>query len=130
MAKQTTETGKTLVPASHYDAMITGVKRKEIKGGYIIYEWNFEALVDGQTFQFTISLFSSQMTELLKAIGAKEVSANKFEWDDESVVGLTLGFNLVHVEDKKGNIREQLSDIKLLSPLVSASDPKDVQWGN
>lgn len=132
MAKQTTETGRTLIPESHYEAMINSVKRKEIKE-FIIYEWSFEALVSEKPFYFSISLFSSQMADLLKALGAKEVSKNKYEWDDEEVVGKTIEFNLVHVADKKGVLREQLSDIKLMEPSTNpdgVKSPEDITWGN
>lgn len=127
MAKQTTETGKTLIPESNYEAMITKVRRKEVKE-YIMYDWSFESLLEGKTFYFVITLFSSQMTDLLKALGATEVSKNKFEWDDESVIGNTLSFNIVHVEDKKGIIREQLSDIKLLSNSNTNVSKEEIVW--
>ncbi len=125
--KQTTETGKTLIPESHYEALITKVRRKEVRE-YIMYDWSFEALIEDKPYDFVITLFSSQMTDLLKALGAKEVSKNKFEWDDEEVVGNTLSFNIVHVEDKKGIIREQLSDIKMLSA-PSKQEKQDIAWG-
>lgn len=116
MTKERTNTSsKILVPEDHYEAIIEKVDRKEITGGYIIYEWNFEALVNEKPYYFKIGLFSSQMDELLKAIGALEIAKNDWEWDREEVKGLTISFNVVHVTDKKGVIREQISDIKLLS---------------
>lgn len=124
MAKQTTETGRSLIPESNYTATITEVKVKEVKS-FIIYEWSFEALVDDKPFYFKIGLFSSQMADLLRALGAKEVSTNRFEWDNEEVVGNTLSFNIVHVADKKGTIREQMSDIKLLTVKPASG----VNWG-
>lgn len=118
MTKERTNTStRTLVPEDFYEAVITVVNRKEIKGGYIIYEWHFTALVDDKEFHFNIGMFSSQMTEILKAIGAEEIAPNDFEWDRKEVEGLTLSFNIVHVADKKGVIREQLSDVKLLSEI-------------
>lgn len=125
--KQTTETGRTLIPEASYQSVITKVIRKEIKE-YIIYRWSFEALVDNQPFYFSIDLFSSQMTELLRALGAKEVTKNKFEWDDEEVVGNTLEFNIVHLEDKRGIIREQLSDIKLLTSAPKVEKKDEIVW--
>ncbi len=116
MTKERTNTSeRTLVPEDNYEATIDVVNRKEIKGGYIIYEWNFTALVDDKEFHFKIGMFSSQMSELLRAVGAVEVAPNDFEWDRKEIEGLTLSFNVVHVADKKGVIREQLSDVKLLS---------------
>ena len=131
MSEQITDTGKTLIPEGNYDATITSVVKKEPKG-FVIYEWNFETLKDDKTFYFKISLFSSQMTELLRALGAEEVTPNRFKWDDEKVVGNTLSFNLVHMADKKGVIREQLSDIKLLTIGIKnpggVTKPEDIAW--
>lgn len=130
--KQTTDTAtRTLVPENHYEATIQAVKRKEIKE-FIIYEWSFEALVNEKPFYFKIGLFSSQMAELLRALGATEVTPNKFEWDDEQVIGVTVSFNLCHVADKKGVIREVISDVKMLTPRnpSSVTDPSQVQWDN
>lgn len=125
--KQATNTSeRTLTPESHYEAMINKVVRKEIKE-FIIYEWSFEALVEGKPFYFKIGLFQSQMAELLRALGAIETAPGRFDWDDEEVIGHTLSFNLVHFTDKKGVIREQLSDIKLMTSVPKA-DPKEVQW--
>jgi hypothetical protein len=126
MTKFTTETGRTLVPEGHYVAMINNVKEKDIPGGYIIYEWSFESLVNDKTFHFSISLFSSQMADLLRALGATETTKNKFEWEDSMAIGQTIEFNVCHSADKKGTIREQLSDIKLLSPGPAKKD--EIVW--
>lgn len=131
MTKQSTDTsGRSLVPESNYEACIQSIKRKEIKE-FIIYEWSFESLVNDKPFYFKIGMFSSQMGELLRALGANEVSPNKFDWDDEDYIGVTVSFNLIHVADKKGTIRETLSDIKMLSSRDKnkVNDPSQVQWG-
>lgn len=126
MPKFTTEVGRTLIPESHYVAMINNVKEKEIPGGYIVYEWAFEAEENGKVKYFSLSMFSSQMAELLRALGATEITKNKFEWDSEQVVGNTIEFNVVHVADKKGTIREQMADIKLLTNIPKKNE--EVQW--
>lgn len=127
MTKYTTDTSaRSLVPENHYDnAMVTRVVRKEIKE-FIIYEWSFETLVNDREFNFKIGFFPSQMAELLRTLGAKEISTNKFEWDDADVVGQHLSFNVVHVADKKGTLREQLSDIKLITDQPKSVN--DIQW--
>lgn len=132
MTKQTTDTsGRNLTPEGHYEATIHKIFRKEPKG-FIIYEWSFEALVNEKPFYFTLGMFPSQMGELLRALGAKEVTPHKFDWDDEEYIGVTVAFNLCHIADKKGVIREVLSDVKMLSPRNpnSITDPSQVQWGN
>ena len=126
--KYTTETGRTLVPESHYVAMINNVKEKTIKE-FILYEWSFESEVDNKAYYFGLTLFSSQMADLLRALGCQETTKNKFEWDDADVIGNTIEFNICHIADKKGVIREVMSDIKLLSA-PSKQEKQDIAWGD
>lgn len=128
MSKFVTETGRTLVPEGHYVAMINNVKEKNIKE-FILYEWSFESEVDNKSYYFGITLFSSQMSEILRALNCQEISNNKFEWDSEQVIGNTIEFNICHIADKKGVIREQLSDIKLLT-VPTKSEKQDIAWGD
>lgn len=125
--KYTTETGKSLIPESHYVAMINNVKQKEVKE-FILYDWSFESVVNEKPYYFGISFFSSQMADLLRALGCQEVTKNKFEWDSEAVIGNTIEFNLAHVADKKGVIREVMSDIKLLSVNTSTPKKDEIVW--
>ena len=97
----------------HYPiATLEIVKKKKIKEIYTIYDFGFSTVVDGENYGFTISLFPSQMSELLVALGAKELGRNKYEWDMEVVIGTNLSFTVAHQEDKKGTVRAVLADIK------------------
>lgn len=117
MSEELTDTSTNfLVPENHYEAVIKKAVRKDVKG-FILYEWQFKAIVDGKDFNFKIGLFASQCADILRAIGAKEVSKNKFKWNTDDVENTVLSFNLAHAEDKKGIIREVLSDIKLVGSL-------------
>jgi hypothetical protein len=131
--KQTTDTNSNfLVPESNYEAMINKIVRKEIKE-FIIYEWHFEALVNEKPFYFKIGMFSSQMADLLRALGCTEVSKGKFDWDDEEQIGKTISFTVAHVADKKGVLREVLSDIKLLTASTNpggVKSPSDIAWND
>lgn len=131
-AKQTTETGRVLNAEGYYEAMVESapVKKTIKKDGiprFVLYEWEFSAVLKGEGLILKISLFSSQMADLLRALGAVEASPNKFDWDDEEVVGKSISFNLVHVADKNGVMREQLSDIKALGT-VSQKQKEDDAW--
>ena len=112
MTKETTNTNNFELPEekNYPNAEIVRVTRREIKGGYIIYEWMFNSGDD----EFSVSLFSSQMAEILRALGAKEVRIGKFEWDTQEVCGYTLSFNIIHSPDKKGVMRALVSDVKKL----------------
>ena len=130
MVKYSTETGRTLVPENHYVAMINDVKEKTVKQ-YVLYEWSFESDDNGKPFYFGLTMFSSQMAELLRALGCSETTPNKFEWDSDAVIGNTVEFNVCHVADKKGVIREQISDIKLLSTKPKerkATTDEEIAW--
>ena len=124
--KHTTETGRSLVPEGHYVAMINNVKEKTIKE-FILYDWSFEAQEGDKPYYFGLTMFSSQMSELLRALGATEVTKNKFEWDDEQVIGNTIEFNICHVADKKGVVREVMSDIKLLTQ-APQTKKEEIVW--
>lgn len=127
--KYTTETGRTLVPENHYIAMINNVKEKTVKE-FILYEWSFEAEVDGKPYYFGLTMFSSQMGDLLRALGCTETTKNKFEWDSEQVIGNTIEFNICHIADKKGVLREQMSDIKLLTKAPQPNKSEEIAWGD
>ena len=128
MKERTNTSGNTLTPQGHYEATIDVVNRKEVKGGFIIYEWNFTALKDNKPFYFKIGLFSSQMGDLIRACGGVEISKNDWEWDRDEVVGLTLGFDITHKEDKNGIPREQVSNVVCLTTLTKPKVDTEVKW--
>ena len=130
MAKQITETSQfTLPEEGHYDCVtIEKVVKKMIKDIYPAYEWSFSTVQGGDVVTFKVLLFPSNMTELLVALGAKEIGKNKYEWDDEAVVGENIEFVLSHKADKSGTLRVVLSDVKMAGPKVAPSSPADIAW--
>lgn len=135
MAKQYTETSQFTLPAEGgYDCVtIESVRKKLIKELYTAYEWGFSTVDPDskENVTFKILLFSSGMGELLTALGAKEIGKNKYEWDDEAVVGEKLSFVLSHKADKSGTLRVVLSDIKKVTASGNpggVTKPSDVQW--
>lgn len=108
MVKETTNTNNFELPEEgHYaDLEVSKVIRKEIKE-FILYEWHFNNGGD----DLEITLFSSQMAELLRALGAVEISNGKFEWDRNEVIGYHVSLNVVHAQDKKGVMRASISDV-------------------
>lgn len=124
-----TNTSNTNLPREgHYAiAMLETVKKKKIKEVYTIYDFGFSTVLDGENYGFVISFFPSQMSELLVALGAKEIGKNDYEWSMEDVIGSNLSFMIVHQTDKKGTVRAVMTDIK--SVTVSApKTPADVNW--
>lgn len=131
MVKETTNTsGRNLAPEGHYDlTMVQKVVRKNLPSGYVVYEWTFEAEIDDNPIVFKIGLFASQMGELLRALKCKEVKKDEFEWDTEEIAGEHLSFNIVHVEDKKGIIRENVVDVVAIeAPKGETKKDADVAW--
>lgn len=128
MAKQTTETSQFTLPAEgHYDCVtIEKVVKKMIKEIYTAYEWSFSTVQDGEAITFKVLLFPSSMGELLTALGSKEVGRNKYEWDDEAVIGENIEFVLSHKADKSGTLRAVLSDVKKVT--AGVKNPNDIAW--
>lgn len=130
MTKEVTSTSQFDLPReAHYDcAMIETCKKKKIKEVYTIYEFGFSTVLDGDNYGFVLSLFPSQMDELLKAIGAKEIGKSKYEWDMEECIGTNLSFNITHSPDKKGELRAVISDVKLATPSDKPKSPNNIAW--
>lgn len=118
MVKETTNTNNFELPEEgHYpDLEIVKVIRKDIKG-FILYEWHFMA---PDLTEIEITLFSSQMADLLRALKAEEPTSGKFIWDRDEVVGNHVSLNIVHAPDKKGIIRATITDV------VKSDKPKKV----
>lgn len=128
-----TDTSNSNLPKEgHYPiATLEIVKKKKIKEIYTIYDFCFSTVMDGENYGFTISLFPSQMSELLSALGAKELGRGKYEWDMEGVIGTNLSFTVAHQEDKKGTVRAVLADIKIATTSNNPDGVKkvsDIAW--
>jgi hypothetical protein len=133
MAKHTTETSQFTLPAEgHYDCVtIEKVVKKMIKDIYPAYDWSFSTVQDGEVLTFKVLLFPSSMGELLTALGAKEIGKNKYEWDDEAVIGENIEFNLSHKADKSGVLRVVLSDVNKAGQNVNpcgVKSPDEIAW--
>ena len=129
--ERTNTSNNNLPKEGHYAiAMLETVKKKKIKEVYTIYDFGFSTVLDGENYGFVISFFPSQMSELLVALGAKEIGKNDYEWDMEQVIGTNLAFTIVHQEDKKGNMRAVMVDVKpaLDNGSVQPIKAKDVVW--
>lgn len=119
MKHETDTSSNFLFPAGHYEqATILGVEKKDIPGGYVIYEWEFQT----DAYTGKIGLFSSGMGELLKALGADEHEPNKFIWDDDDVVGKSVSFTVEHSTDKKGKTRASVMNVTAVAGPVKAWD--------
>ena len=130
--ERTNTSNNNLPKEGHYAiAMLETVKKKKIKEVYTIYDFGFSTFLGGEGYGFVISFFPSQMSELLVALGAKEIVKNDYEWDMEAVIGTNLSFNIVHQEDKKGNMRATMIDIKKAMSNNNpdkVSNPDEIQW--
>jgi hypothetical protein len=134
--KQTTETSSFTLPEERFYEMATVEKvvKKLIKEVYTIYEFSFSAMVDGEVYNFKVGMFPSGMGDLLLALGAKEIGKNKFDWDDEEVIGKHVSFVLSHQADTGGTLRVVLSDVKaVIGPAANGNpggitDPAKIGW--
>lgn len=79
------------------------------------YEWTFtvrQCDVELDNNNLKMFMFKSQMGDILRAVGAKELSPGDFEWDMNAVKGKLIKCYLTH-QDVKGQLRESLIEIKI-----------------
>lgn len=130
--ERTNTSNSNLPKEGHYAiAMLETVKKKKVKEVYTIYDFGFSTVLNGENYGFVISFFPSQMGELLVALGAKEVGKNDYEWDMDEVIGTNLEFTIAHQEDKKGNMRAIMVDIKPAVPNANpdgVKSPEQIAW--
>lgn len=116
--EKTNTTGIEIKPKGKYILEIERVIKSMIgkDGGkqYPGYKWFFIIrFFDGDIDidNFNMFMFKSQMGEILRAIGAKEVEAGVFEWELADAKGKIIECHLEHV-DIGGKLREQLIEVK------------------
>lgn len=122
-----------LKPAGSYTLEIIRVIKKSIgpKEGrqYPGYEWAFDirqSSVDLDDNNFKHFMFKSQMAELLRVLGAEEITPGEFQWNMEAVKGKIIDCELIH-QDINGKLREGLINIKInqnFMPMPTSDDPK------
>jgi len=79
------------------------------------YSWKFEYEgVKGEQI-----LMPSRMGELLRILGCTETEKGKFEFDTDIVIGKEFKATVSHAPDKKGTMRQNMTDFKV----SDAEDP-------
>lgn len=117
MAKQSTRTdGFPLYPECTCVLKVTSVVLKSKKDDESVkfYVWSFDLMMsDNEELENELQFlfFSSQMGELLEALGGVETTPGKYDWDDEEVVGKCVRANIVH-EIFKGQTKHMLKEIE------------------
>lgn len=101
---ETTDTNRfEIMPEGHYVFTVSKVpeKLKSQTTGKVYYKFEFETIVQGKIKKHIEVFMPWMASELLKALGAVEVSPNKFEWEREAVMGKEIEADLMHEEDRK-----------------------------
>lgn len=96
------------IPDGKHDFTIDSVEGKPLGGAYG-YVWKFKA--DGKTYEHVI--FPNEMGPLLTVLGFKAIDS-VFQWDTDKVQGKQFSALVSHVPDKKGVVRQKMSDFKSL----------------
>jgi len=139
MAKERINTGFDKKPQGKYILEVVSIKKKTITGKtsgrtFAAYECNFEVRqcdqeLDDNTLR--ILYFKSQMGDLLRALEAKEISPDQFEFDTEEVKGKLIECQLFW-QIVSGVERETLIEIKAFKgevPAKTAEKPgEEVEW--
>lgn len=117
MVRQTTNTsGFSLYPECTVILKVTKVVLKSKKDDESVkfYVWSFDTLqADNESIENELQFlfFSSQMGELLAALGGVEITPGKYDWDDEEVIGKCVRAKIVH-EIIKGNTKHTIKEIE------------------
>ena len=138
MSKQTTRVGGfPLYPECTVVLKVTGVKLKSKRDNKSVkfYVWDFDLIMaDNEELENELQFlfFSSQMGELLEAMGYEETTPGEYDWDDEEVIGKCVRARIVH-EIFKGQTKHTLKEITTYEEeaseeptgeIVDAGDPK------
>src|SRR3990167_760242 len=109
-----------LNPSGHYvidvDELNKKVRTSKRGQDFILYELKGQ-IVDcdftPETNNFKISMFPNAMVDVLRALGAKETKPGLFERpENKDIAGKRIEFELIHIEDKSGQMRESLIEVK------------------
>lgn len=87
---------KTPIPDGDHEFKIEFVERVDKVPG--LYEWTLEA-EDGNTYMQ--GLFANEMGDLLRVLGCKETSKNKFTFDTMMLEKMCFKASVSHIPDKK-----------------------------
>ena len=99
----------TDIPDGTYSFRIKTI-RKIVKGTNTFYAWD----VEYEGVNGTQILLPSMMGDLLRVLGCKEASKNKFMWDKEMLTGQAFTATVTHEQDKKdpSKVRQQMRNFK------------------
>lgn len=101
-----------LFPVGHYRFTVEQIPEKKISdGGKALYIFRFVTTFDGQLKKYKETFAAWKCGELLKALGAKELEKDKWEWDREAVVGRIVEADIAHEPDKKGKLWPRMKNI-------------------
>jgi hypothetical protein len=94
------------IPDGTYSFRVKAIR--DVKKGIYAWDLEYEGIVGSQI----IPVF--MMGDLLRLLGCKEISKNKFLWDKEMLTGQTFTATVSHERDKKDatKVRQQMRDFK------------------
>jgi hypothetical protein len=96
------------IPDGKHNFSVDSVEGKPLGGAYG-YVWKFNVL--GKIYEHVI--FPNEMGSLLDVLGFKQ-NAGIYQWDTDKVQGKEFGATVSHLPDKKGVVRQKMSEFKSL----------------
>lgn len=99
---ETTDTNNAdRIAEGKYTFVISKVPEKiRTTTGKIAYKFHFESIIDGNITRYEERFLPWMCADLLRAIGANEVSPGKFEWEKEQAVGKEIEGDIVYEADR------------------------------
>lgn len=96
------------IPDGKHNFSVDSVEGKPLGGAYG-YVWKFSVL--GRIYEHVI--FPNEMEPLLTVLGFKQ-NSGVFQWDTDKVQGKEFSAIVSRVPDKKGVMRQKMSEFKSL----------------
>lgn len=106
-----------LYPEGQYILTVESVSEKfraNTEKRTVYRKWKFKIIIDGVEKTLTKAFFPFNNYDLLIAVGGKETDKG-IEIDYDLVPGKVIKAELVHVEDRNGNMQHELQNIESYS---------------
>lgn len=89
------------LPPGHYYFSLSQIPEKmRSQKGNIVYKFIFETVYQNEIYTHKESVPVWKSENIIRALGGKEISPGKMEWDRESTVGLEIEADLVYEVDQ------------------------------
>ena len=129
MSNEPINTNFELPEPKEYNLYVESLQKSQSKNNPSINFYKLMVTTDSKTPQtFSVLYFKNQMADLLRSLGAKELSAGVFAPDQDNFRGKWITATIIHEDDKNGIARIKLLNIKPYSVPQSSKREEEIAW--